>query len=206
MIGRKEELKALDWDLSRPESQLVVVYGRRRIGKTYLIREKFSDQFAFYHTGLSPAEKDTEGFDLKREQLRSFCTSLQQYGGEWDTYPADWFDAFDCLKDLLEMQSSSERLVVFRTHLKAFALHYPEVDASVLSGEQCGALQFLGVEIDLVFPTDFSGWNHVIFQTDGIHHLLQVASVRFKMKHPVVVNRHTADLSVEGHTSFLVCV
>ena len=37
MIGRKEELKALDWDLSRPESQLVVVYGRRRIGKTYLI-------------------------------------------------------------------------------------------------------------------------------------------------------------------------
>ena len=39
MIGRKEELKALDWDMSRPESQLVVVYGRRRIGKTYLIRE-----------------------------------------------------------------------------------------------------------------------------------------------------------------------
>ena len=47
MIGRKEELKALDWDMSRPESQLVVVYGRRRIGKTYLIREKFSDQFTF---------------------------------------------------------------------------------------------------------------------------------------------------------------
>ena len=68
MIGRKEEIKALDWDLSRPESQLVVVYGRRRIGKTYLIREKFSDQFTFYHTGVRDG--------TLRDQLDAFRASL----------------------------------------------------------------------------------------------------------------------------------
>ena len=113
IIGRQKEREELVRLYHSGRSEFVVVYGRRRVGKTFLIREHFEGRFAFYHTGLSPAEKDTEGFDLKREQLRSFCTSLQQHGGEWDTYPADWFDAFDCLKDLLEMQSSNERLVVF---------------------------------------------------------------------------------------------
>ena len=54
MIGRKEELKALDWDLSRPESQLVVVYGRRRVGKTYLIREMAIGNVRGSQRGLMP--------------------------------------------------------------------------------------------------------------------------------------------------------
>lgn len=125
IIGRQKEREELVRLYHSGRSEFVVVYGRRRVGKTFLIREHFEGRFAFYHTGLSPAEKDTEGFDLKREQLRSFCTSLQQYGGEWDTYPADWFDAFDCLKDLLEMQSSNERLVVFIDELPWMGLESP---------------------------------------------------------------------------------
>ena len=86
MIGRKEEIKALDWDLSRPESQLVVVYGRRRIGKTYLIREKFSDQFTFYHTGVRDGSL--------RDQLDAFRASLVQYGYRKCPRLASWLDAF----------------------------------------------------------------------------------------------------------------
>ena len=45
MVGRLEEIKTLDEVLSRKEGQLVVVYGRRRIGKTYLIRQYFKGKF-----------------------------------------------------------------------------------------------------------------------------------------------------------------
>ena len=56
----------------RPE--FVVVYGRRWVGKTYLIREYFNQQFSFYTTGLS--DEKTKG------QLRAFQASLNAYGYE----------------------------------------------------------------------------------------------------------------------------
>ena len=52
MIGRKEAIRSLEWDMEKEEPQFVAVYGRRRVGKTYLIRTFFKDQFAFYHTGI----------------------------------------------------------------------------------------------------------------------------------------------------------
>ena len=55
LIGRKEEQERL-WDAyNSDESEFVAVYGRRRVGKTYLIRETFADRFAFHHTGLPNA-------------------------------------------------------------------------------------------------------------------------------------------------------
>ena len=53
MIGRKEEKDYLLSLLEEDESQFVAVFGRRRVGKTYLIRETFSHSFTFQHTGLS---------------------------------------------------------------------------------------------------------------------------------------------------------
>ena len=44
MVGRTEEIKTLDEVMSRKEGQLVAVYGRRRIGKTYLIRQYFTSK------------------------------------------------------------------------------------------------------------------------------------------------------------------
>lgn len=52
-IAERAELKEI-YESGRPE--LVVVYGRRRVGKTFLVREQFDGQFAFYHTGLSQQE------------------------------------------------------------------------------------------------------------------------------------------------------
>lgn len=103
MIGRKEELKALDWDLSRPESQLVVVYGRRRIGKTYLIREKFSDQFAFYHTGIRAGSF--------RDQLDAFRASLIQYGYRKCPRLSSWIDAFSRLSELVAAAPCGRKVV-----------------------------------------------------------------------------------------------
>ena len=79
----------------RPE--LVVVYGRRRVGKTYLIREYFNKSFSFYATGLT-SEK-TKG------QLRGFTASMNEYGHAEKSIPADWFEAFSRLKELLESEN-----------------------------------------------------------------------------------------------------
>lgn len=54
MIGQIEEQKELNRIYNRDQSDLVAVYGRRRVGKTYLVNETFRGKFAFRHTGLSP--------------------------------------------------------------------------------------------------------------------------------------------------------
>ena len=55
IIGRKEEQKILLSAAQSEYSELIAVYGRRRVGKTYLIRETFGYKFTFQHTGLANA-------------------------------------------------------------------------------------------------------------------------------------------------------
>ncbi|MBQ9823437.1 MAG: ATP-binding protein [Solobacterium sp.] len=94
IIGRKREKDALHRCLVSDRPEFAVVYGRRRIGKTYLIKEYFNGQFAFYATGLS--DEKTAG------QLKAFHASLSQYGCSESTVPKDWFEAFMRLRKLLE--------------------------------------------------------------------------------------------------------
>ena len=54
IIGRKKEQKELEQVYNSNKAEFVVVYGRRRVGKTYLVREYFQDRLDFYHTALSP--------------------------------------------------------------------------------------------------------------------------------------------------------
>ena len=72
LIGRKEELKTLRQAVKSDESKFVAVYGRRRVGKTFLVREAFDNDFAFYHTGLAN--------ESNRVQLSEFNRSLSLYG------------------------------------------------------------------------------------------------------------------------------
>ncbi|MCQ2272849.1 MAG: ATP-binding protein [Bacteroidales bacterium] len=125
IIGRELEINQLDRLYHSERAEFVAVFGRRRVGKTFLIREYFDHRFAFYHTGISPAELKSDGFNLRREQLRGFCTSLQQYGGEWEEYPKDWFEAFDCLKNLLDRKSKDEKQVVFIDELPWLGIGNP---------------------------------------------------------------------------------
>ena len=92
VIGRKHEKDDLLQCLKSKRSEFVVVYGRRRVGKTYLIREFFNGQFSFYATGLT--DEKTKG------QLRGFNAGLIEYGYEDKSIPADWFEAFARLKNV----------------------------------------------------------------------------------------------------------
>lgn len=54
MIGRKKEIDELNTLYQSQKAELVAVYGRRRVGKTYLVDQVFKGKFAFRHAGLSP--------------------------------------------------------------------------------------------------------------------------------------------------------
>lgn len=111
IIGRKQEILELEDLYSNGRSEFVVLYGRRRIGKTFLVNELFGDRFTFSHTALSPVEM--AGKDLMRMQLRHFTHSLIRYGAEIRQEPANWLDAFFILENLLEKRSADERILVF---------------------------------------------------------------------------------------------
>lgn len=103
MIGRIKESDELNRLYESDESEFIAVYGRRRVGKTYLIREVFADRFAFHHTGLPNT--------TKRKQLSHFKESLvaSGYGG---MMPKDWFSAFHALQEVVA-KSTLRRKVVF---------------------------------------------------------------------------------------------
>lgn len=103
IIGRELEQKKLLKAAASEYSEFVAVYGRRRVGKTFLIRETFKYKFTFYHTGLS--QKST------REQLREFQKSLKTQGLEKANLPTNWFDAFDQLERLLDQSGHKKKLV-----------------------------------------------------------------------------------------------
>ena len=114
IIGRNREKDVLSNCLMSRRPEFVVVYGRRRVGKTFLIKEYFNGQFSFYATGLS--DEKTKG------QLKAFHASLQLYGNTENTAPKDWFDAFMRLRKLLERKDVykdpiSSRRVVFLDEL-----------------------------------------------------------------------------------------
>lgn len=110
MVGRTEEKKQLQALLSEEESQFIAVFGRRRVGKTFLIRESFDYKFTFQHTGLSTnsIKKNVR----KKVQIDEFVKSLQEVGYSPENEIVSWYDAFDCLKELI-INSEDRKKVIF---------------------------------------------------------------------------------------------
>lgn len=111
MIGRKEEIEKLDRIYNSKRSELVAIYGRRRVGKTYLIEETFKDKFIFKHSGIY--YKNLEVRNVLAFELRQFFKSLKEYGLKSDKMPNDWFEAFSLLKELIIQNNRKKRILVF---------------------------------------------------------------------------------------------
>lgn len=111
MTGRKKEILELEELYNRNKPELVAIYGRRRIGKTYLVEQVFKNRFAFRHAGLSPLEHEKKG--LLDAQLKFFYNSLKSFGCKNDKCPESWLDAFFMLQQLLEEKDNGKRQVVF---------------------------------------------------------------------------------------------
>ena len=111
MVGRKKEIAELKELYNGNNSELIAVYGRRRVGKTYLIDQTFKNDFAFKHSGLSPIEHEKAG--MLEAQLQHFYNSLKSYGLKDERCPKNWLDAFFLLRQLLEEKDDGKRQVVF---------------------------------------------------------------------------------------------
>ena len=112
IVGRKEEIAELERLYRSDRPEFVAVYGRRRVGKTYLIKQVMNGRFAFQHTGVSPVDNEGDSKRLK-VQLESFYYDLLNQGLEGYSIPKTWMEAFFQLEQLLQNQYNGERQVVF---------------------------------------------------------------------------------------------
>ncbi len=103
LVGREKEIQALKEAYDWPRSQFIAIYGRRRVGKTYLVREVFDYKFSFTHTGL--ANTNTRG------QLREFGFSLRSNGSNHRGNPKDWYEAFDQLRELMDTKTDAKKVI-----------------------------------------------------------------------------------------------
>ncbi len=108
IIGRKKEIAQLQFFYEAEESMFVVVYGRRRVGKTFLIRETFANEMTFYATGVNQEKKEV--------QLQYFYHALCKYSSTPLSLPRSWNDAFKALILILE-KSEDRKKVVFLDEL-----------------------------------------------------------------------------------------
>lgn len=103
IIGRDNEIQRLKDAYNSEYSEFVAVTGRRRVGKTFLIRETFNYKFTFQHSGL--ANQKT------RMQLREFKKSLEDAGLKKCRIPVDWFDAFALLETLISRSKQKKKII-----------------------------------------------------------------------------------------------
>ena len=104
IVGREKEIQQLREAYNDEYSRFVVVYGRRRVGKTFLVRETFGYKFTFQHAGIANAPRNV--------QLGEWRNSLVKHGLKVDNAPKNWFEAFSLLDDLIR-RSRAKRKVIF---------------------------------------------------------------------------------------------
>ena len=111
MIGRTEEIKAIRSAYESDHSEFVAVYGRRRVGKTFLVNEVFNYQFTFHAAGIEDGSR--------KMQLAAFRESLKRQGHPKCPRLTSWISAFAELATMLEGLSTG-RKVVFLDELPWF--------------------------------------------------------------------------------------
>lgn len=107
LVGRNKESRILLEAFHAEESQFVAVYGRRRVGKTYLIRQILQEYFVFQHAGMANSPMHV--------QLQAWRQSLIEAGADVGVIK-NWMDAFSALKQLIK-NSKQEKKVIFLDEL-----------------------------------------------------------------------------------------
>lgn len=105
IVGRKKEIEQLLSIYDKSEPAFVAITGRRRVGKTFLIRETFKNKITFELTGIQDASKE--------EQLTNFAFAFQQYYPENTEFkkPKDWIEAFHQLATVLKRKKEAKNIV-----------------------------------------------------------------------------------------------
>ncbi len=115
IIGRNKEIKELNDIYGSGKPEFIALHGRRRVGKTYLIDQKYGNEFSFKVTGI------LEG--SLHEQMAAFVLALREIGYQ-GSMPSTWLDAFSRLQELLNFKlKKGKRSVIFIDELPCFDTH-----------------------------------------------------------------------------------
>jgi len=111
LIGRKEEIETLETALASTFPEFVAVIGRRRIGKTYLVKQTYNQHIDFELTGIQHTKKS--------EQLKNFVFAFRNYFPDYEftEKPKSWLEAFFLLSKGLKSLNKQEKMVVFLDEL-----------------------------------------------------------------------------------------
>lgn len=113
IIGRKKQIEILQRLYNSEKSEFLAIYGRRRVGKSYLIDEAFKSELSFSVVGIyKKGDKESEEMAYRKTQLKHFYRSLIDYGLN-PSYkePEDWMEAFDLLKKLLNDGKEGKKVI-----------------------------------------------------------------------------------------------
>lgn len=107
LVGRTDEKKILTNALNSGRAELIAIYGRRRVGKTFLVRSAFAKEMTFEFSGVHNA--------LMQEQLENFSYALKSTTkSSLDLVPPkNWQEAFRQLENVLTPMVKKRRMVVF---------------------------------------------------------------------------------------------
>lgn len=108
LIGREREIQVLESLAKSNKAELLAIYGRRRIGKTFLIRKYFSSKWIYFEmTGIKGGSRS--------QQIRAFTRKLQQTfkNVSIKTLPKTWFEAFEILEDAIQNTQKTCKITLF---------------------------------------------------------------------------------------------
>ena len=164
IIGRKAEQELLQEYYDSNRSEFIALYGRRRVGKTFLIRETLGADFVFYTSGIL----DGTG----AVQLANFNQEIANYGGKSLAPAKNWSEAFSNLNALLTMSKKKEKKVVFLD--EAPWMNTPK--SGFLSALDHFWNRFASMRKDvlLIICGSAASWiiDHVVNNTGGLHNRL----------------------------------
>ena len=104
IIGRKTEKKELDKIFNSSKAEFLAVCGRRRVGKTFLIKEYFEKELVFSVSGLAKANTP--------KQIKNFYSTLKLYDASLNEKPNDWLDAFNLLIKYLTSLPQERKVIL----------------------------------------------------------------------------------------------
>lgn len=116
IIGRDNEIKKINDLYDSKKAQLVAIYGRRRVGKTFLVDQSLKGKITFRHAGLSPVDEKGDA-NMLPDQLRHFHQSLILHGMKKSRRPDSWLEAFFMLEQWLQSIDDGSRQLIFLDEL-----------------------------------------------------------------------------------------
>lgn len=165
-IGRNKELEILRNSLIKKESSFIAVYGRRRIGKTFLVDYAFNYDYFFSTIGVYPKRKEDELFQ--------FVNSLIKSGAVIDekNYPRKWNEAFSILESLIEREKAKKKKVIFIDELAWISS--PNTEFLSALGSFWNGFASKRDDVILIVCASSASWmiDHVIHNKGGLYQRL----------------------------------